>query len=252
MKVRDIFDALNAFAPVETALEQDNPGFLVGDEAAEVTGVVTALDCTMDVIAEAVTRGANVIVTHHPVIYRPLSRVTAGSFDGDRIRTLARRDIAVISMHTNLDRAAGGVNDCMADRLGLRDIEPLPGGEGIGRMGSLPAPMNTDAFLNHVKAMLDVDTLRVARAEAWVRRVAVGGGACADFLEAAHAAGCEALVTADCKHHHFLEAAHLGFLLVDATHYATENVVIRALTERVRRVCPNVYAAQTVNPVRFY
>ena len=252
MKVRDIFDALNAWAPLETAMEHDNPGLLIGDPAAEVTGVLTALDCTDGVIAEAVTRGANVIVTHHPIIYHPLYRVTAGDPDGDRVRALVTAGIAVISMHTNLDRAAGGVNDCLADRLGLRDVRLLPGGEDIARMGELPAPMHTDAFLNHVKAILDVDVLRVSRAEAWVRRVAVGGGACADYLEAAAAAGCEALVTSECRHHQFIAAAHMGFLLADATHYATENVVIRALTERVRRVCPNVYAAQTVNPIRFF
>ena len=251
MKVRDIFEDLNAWAPVETAMEHDNPGFLIGDAEAEVTGVVTALDCTPAVIAEAATRGANLIVTHHPVIYHPLSRVVAGTLDGDRVRALARQDISVISMHTNLDRAAGGVNDCMADRLGLRNVQLLPGGEGIARMGELPAPMNTDAFLNHIKAMLDVEVLRVSRAEAWVRRIAVGGGACAEYLDAARAAGCDALVTSECRHHEFIEAAHLGFLLVDATHYATENVVVRPLTERIRRVYPNVYAAETVNPVRF-
>ena len=252
MKVRDIFENLNAWAPLGTAMEHDNPGLLIGDPEAEVTGIVTALDCTTNVIAEAVTRGANLIVTHHPVIYHPLYRVTAGTPDGDRVRALVRGEIAVISMHTNLDRAAGGVNDCLADRLGLRDVTLLPGGEDVARMGTLPAPMNTDAFLNHVKAMLDVNVLRVSRAEAWVHRIAVGGGACADFLEAAFDAGCDALMTSECKHHHFIDAAQRGFLLVDATHYATENVVVRALTERARRVCPNVYAAQTVNPIRMY
>ncbi|MDY5016841.1 MAG: Nif3-like dinuclear metal center hexameric protein, partial [Eubacteriales bacterium] len=211
-----------------------------------------ALDCTPDVIAEAVTRRANLIVTHHPVIFKPLSKIVAGTLDGDRVRALVSAGISVISMHTNLDRAAGGVNDCMADRLSLRNVRLLPGGEGMGRMGELPAPMETDAFLNHVKASLDVETVRVTRVEGRVLTVAVGGGSCADFLNAAHAAGCDAFVTAEVKHKQFIEAAHLGLLLVDATHYGTENVVVRPLADRLRAMYPGVSVAETVNPVRFF
>ena len=252
MKMQDIFDRLNEFAPVSTAMEYDNPGFLVGNPDDEVTGILAALDCTPDVIAEAVTRRANLIVTHHPVIFKPLSKIVAGTLDGDSVRALVSAGISVISMHTNLDRAAGGVNDCMADRLSLRNVRLLPGGEGMGRMGELPAPMETDAFLNHVKASLDVETVRVTRVEGRVLTVAVGGGSCADFLNAAHAAGCDAFVTAEVKHKQFIEAAHLGLLLVDATHYGTENVVVRPLADRLRAMYPGVSVAETVNPVRFF
>ncbi|MEA4824289.1 MAG: Nif3-like dinuclear metal center hexameric protein [Clostridiaceae bacterium] len=252
MRMQEIFDHLNTLAPVSTAMEYDNPGFLVGDPNRTVTGILVALDCTPEVIAEAVTRGANLIVTHHPVIFNPLLKIVAGSLDGDRIRALLGGGISVISMHTNLDRAAGGVNDCLADRLSLRNVRLLPDGEGIGRVGELPAPLGTDSFLTHVKASLDVETVRTTRVEKRVARVAVGGGSCADYLNAAAAAGCDALVTAECKHKQFIEAAHLGLLLVDATHYGTENVVVRPLAEYIRKLCPQVNVAETLNPVRFF
>ena len=252
MTVQDIRDLLNTLAPEDTAFEWDNVGLMVGDPNAEVRSILTALDCTDEVIAEAKIRGANLIVTHHPLIFHAPYSIVTGDPDGDRIMELIKSGIAVISMHTNLDRAAHGVNDVLADILGLRNIALLPGGDNVCRMGNLPASMETDAFLNHVKTALNVDALRVSRTECRVEKVAVGGGACGEYLRAAHDAGCDAFVTADVKHHEYIEAAHLGLLLVDATHYATENVVIRPLADYLRRRCPNVAVAQWENPVRLY
>ena len=250
MKIGDVYEALNAWAPVSTAMQGDNVGLLAGCAADEAEGAVAALDCTMDVIREAVRCGANLIVTHHPVIFHPLRRLVAGSFDADRVSALLRGGISVISLHTNLDSAEGGVNDCLAGRLGLSGVEPLPGGDGIARMGALAERMETDAFLRLVRTRLGAEGLRASRTRREIRRVAVGGGACAEYLDAAAAAGCDALVTADCKHHQYLEAAHLGLLLTDATHYATENVVVPELARRLRGLGLTVREARTENPVR--
>lgn len=251
MQVRQVLDVLNAWAPVETAMSWDNPGLLVGSAQESVTGITAALDCTTEVIDEARACGANLIVTHHPIIFHPLKQLTAGSYDSDRVTALVRAGISVISMHTNLDAAAGGVNDCLAAALGLAQTELLPGGEGIARMGVLPGEMETEDFLRFVCERLGLDALRSSQTEKTIRRVAVGGGACGDYLGAAAQAGCDAFVTADCRHHEYLEAGHLGLLLVDATHYATENVVVPEIARRLTEALGvPVLRAHTENPVR--
>ena len=252
MTVQQIFDVLDRYAPVENAFDWDNVGLLVGDPAAEVKKTLVALDCTDEVIREAKIRGCNLIVTHHPVIFRAPHTVLKGSFDGDRLTALLRDGISVISMHTNLDRAAGGVNDTLADVLGLRNIRPVPDGDDILRMGDLPAPMAVDTFLNHVKTALNVDSVRCTRVEGRLERVAVGGGACAEYFKSCIEAGCQAFVTADVKHHEYIEACHRGLLLVDATHFATEAVVLKKLAEKLKKVLSEVYVAQEGNPVRIF
>jgi len=252
MTVQQIFDLLNHYAPVETAFDWDNVGLLVGNPSAEVRKTLVALDCTSAVIREAQTRGCNLIVTHHPVIFRAPHTLVQGSFDGDRLTALIRNNISVISMHTNLDRAEGGVNDTLADVLGLRNVCPVPDCDNVVRMGELPAPMPVDTFLNHVKSALNVDSVRCTRVEGRLERVAVGGGACAEYFNACIKAGCQAFVTADVKHHEYLEAADKGLLLVDATHFATEAVILKKTAELLRKVTAEVYTAQEENPVRVY
>lgn len=251
MTIQDIVNHLAVFAPLETAFPSDNVGLLVGDAHAEVTGILTALDCTVDVVRLAAECGANLIVTHHPVIYRPLSAVLAGTYDGDRVIALNRAGVSVISMHTNMDRAEGGVNTAMAEALGLTNVALLPDGEGLGRMGELSLPMAEEAFLGHVKACLQVECVRYAKTGKTIRKVAVGGGSCGGYVSAAKAAGCDALVVGEVKHAQFCEALHLGITLVDATHYASENVVMPVLTAYLREVYANVKLARTENPVSF-
>ena len=250
MTVQQVFDLLNRYAPTETAFDWDNVGLLLGNPAEEVKKTLVALDCTDEVIREAKIRGCDLIVTHHPVIFHAPHTLVRGTFDGDRLTALIRNDISVISMHTNLDRAEGGVNDTLADVLGLRNIRPVPSCDNILRMGELPAPMAVDVFLNHVKSALNVDSVRCTRVEGRLERVAVGGGACAEYFRPCIEAGCQAFVTADVKHHEYIEAAHRGLLLVDATHFATEAVVLKVLAERLKRDLTEVYIAQDGNPVR--
>ena len=249
-QVKDIYDHINAMAPFAIQLDFDNAGLLVGRKTAEVNTVLVALDITEDVITEAVDLGAQLIVAHHPVIFSPLKAVTDGSPTGERVLSLAERGIAAICAHTNLDAAQGGVNDLLAQALGLTEPEPLhqdgTDGQGrpygIGRVGVLnpPEPLNAPAFARFVKETLNAACVRCLDAGVPVRRVAVGGGSCGSMLRDAVAAGCDTFVTSDVKYDVFLDAKELGINLLDAGHFATENVVTEPLANSLKTAFPEL------------
>lgn len=251
--VSDILNILYGWAPPETAMDFDNVGLLVGEPDTPVSRIVTALDCTPDVIRSADENGANLIVTHHPLIFHPLKRLTGA----DRTQSLAiellRRRIALISMHTNLDAAEGGVNACLAHALGLADACVLPGTDGIVRIGTLPCTESAGAFLARVKDALRIPSVRFTGNARTVHRAAVGGGACADYRSAVLAAGCDAFVTSEIKHHEWLEFDGSPMLLIDAGHFATEYPVVSALAGflRMHTGCPCTVFEES-GPVRTF
>ena len=237
--VREIESALYELAPRELAMEWDNVGLLVGSPDREVGRVLVALDVTESAAAEATDLGAEVIVAHHPVMncaWAPVQTLRDDTPQGRLLTTLVRRNLSAICMHTNLDRAQGGVNDVLAAVLGLEDVERLSGGDDIVRQGRLPAAMALPDFLERVGKALGPNGIRYTDGERPIRRVAVGGGACGSFFRAAAAGGCDALVTADVKYDQFLDARALGLTLIDAGHFPTENVIcpvlVRFLEER--------------------
>ena len=234
--VHDIEQALYELAPRELAAEWDNVGLLAGRRDREVHKVLVSLDVTAAVAEEARQWGAELIAAHHPVIFHPVKRVTDQDPAGEILLRLAEHGIAAVCMHTNLDAAQGGVNDALAAALQLEEVAPLEGGGGIVRTGRLPWPVSVPDFLFAVQEALGAGGLRCTDGAKPISRVAVGGGACGEFLWAAAAAGCDAFVTADVKYNQFLDAAALGLTLVDAGHFPTEDVVCpvlaRYLSER--------------------
>lgn len=247
MTVKEIYDKLNLLAPFDTICEPDNVGLLVGRRDAEVQRVLVSLDATPSVIEEAKTIGAQLIVTHHPVLFKPLTALTDEDYDASRALALAEAGIALIAMHTNLDIAAGGVNDCLAARLGLIDVETLPGGDGVLRYGEIEQPADLAEFAAFVRDALGANGVRYSDAGLPVRRVAVGGGACADYIEAARDAGCDTLVLGDCAYHRFLYSREQGINIVDAGHFSTEDVVCKALIEFFITEMPEVEACKAVS-----
>ncbi|MBR6556676.1 MAG: Nif3-like dinuclear metal center hexameric protein [Clostridia bacterium] len=228
MTVQEIFELLNAFAPVERAEEYDNPGLLVGDGGAEVRRILVALDPSMRVVEEARERGADIIVTHHPFPFTGMKRFVCGDPAADKLSLLLKSGISLIAMHTNLDRAAGGVNDALAETLGLNGIAPAEE-SGLIRKGELGESIAPEEFCREVKAKLCAPGVRAVCGSRPIRRVWVGGGSCSEFLAAAVRGGADAFVTADCRHHAFLDAEEWGITLVDAGHFATEAVVLPRL-----------------------
>ena len=232
--VRDIFTQMDQWAPFETQMDFDNAGFLVGRGEREVRKILVSLDITEPVADEAADWGADLIVAHHPVIFHPVKRLTDETPTGRTLLALAERGIAAICAHTNLDAAQGGVNVCLAQALELTDLEQLHqdgvdrSGQpyGIGRVGNVSANNSLSAgeYAAFVKEKLHAAGVRFADGGKPVRRVAVGGG----------------FVTADVKYDQFLEARALGITLMDAGHYATENVVCPKIVQYLSLKFPGI------------
>ena len=236
--VNDILNYIETLAPVSLKMDWDNVGLLCGSGTAPVTKVLVALDPFEHVCNEAAQWGAELIVTHHPLIFKSLTGITDETSIGRGIMTLCRNGISAINAHTNLDCAEGGVNDVLAETLGLSDISPI-GDTSLLRCG-LVETQDLAHFLIHVNAQLHCDGLRYVDSGKRVRKVAVGGGSCADEMMDALAAGCDTFITADVKYNQFWDAHDLGLNLIDAGHFCTENPVISVLAEKIAARFPEI------------
>lgn len=259
--VQEIEQAVFDWAPRSLAEDWDNVGLLCGRAEKEVSRVLVALDPFEGVCREAEERGAELIVTHHPLIFTPLRAASDRDAVGRCLLYLARHDIAAVNAHTNLDCAVGGVNDVLARMIGLSDIRVI-GPEktdaqgrtcGLLRAGTAEETSLT-AFAARVKSALGCEGLRYADAGQAVRFVAVGGGACGGELAAVAEAGCDTFVTADVKYNQFWDARALGVNLIDAGHFKTENPVCGVMTAYLREKFPQLtvmLSEKHADPVKF-
>ena len=245
--VHDILTFLETLAPRSMKMDWDNVGLLCGSRKTEVSKVLVALDPFEGVCQEAASWGANLMITHHPLIFRALNAVTDETPIGRSIQLLCREGISAINAHTNLDCAPGGVNDRLAAALGLQEItvvDPMGTDEngrewGLLRKGTVEEqPLS--AFLATVKTALGCEGLRYVDGGNPVRKVAVGGGACASELMDAYRAGCDTFVTSDVKYNQFWDAKDLGLNLIDAGHFYTENPITACLAEKIAARFPDV------------
>ena len=245
--VGDVLEFLETLAPRYMKMDWDHVGLLCGRSGREVRRILVALDPFQDVCQEAADWGAELLVTHHPLIFQPPQSITDDTSVGRCILFLAARDMAAINAHTNLDCAPGGVNDCLAGALGLEETVVLnpSGTDGQGRpWGLLRAgrrePVSLEAFLEQVKQRLGCPGLRYVSGGRPVCRVAVGGGACGDGVREAFDAGCDTFVTADVKYNQFWDARDLVMNLIDAGHFWTENPVCATLAEKLQGQFPQI------------
>ena len=241
--VREIEAYLYEFAPKELAVEWDNVGHLLGDPEQEVRRVLVSLDITEAVAREARDGGCGLIVAHHPLMncrWHPVQSIRRDDPQGRLFMALLSGGVSCICMHTNLDAAAGGVNDVLAATLGLSNVELLPGGDNICRMGTLPEPVPLREFVRQAAKALHCGGIRYADAGKTVYRVAVGGGACGEYADAALNAGCDTFLTADIKYHGFLDAVAAGLNLIDAGHFPTEDPVCAKLVALLRDGFPEL------------
>lgn len=245
--VADILEFVEALAPRYMKMDWDNVGLLCGSKKTPVTKVLVALDPFEGVCQEAAQWGAELIVTHHPLIFHPLKAVTDETEVGRCIQLLCAKGISTINAHTNLDCAPEGVNFRLAEMLGLSGIEVIaPSGSdeqgrpwGLLRSGTVEQqPLGT--FLSTVKNHLGCEGLRYADAGKPVCKVAVGGGSCGSELMDAVKAGCDTFVTADIKYNGFFDAMALGINLIDAGHFHTENPVVSLLAEKIAQMFPEI------------
>ena len=239
--VQTVLDYLWTLAPMEYKESWDNVGFLLGRRHTPVSGILVSLDATASVASQAKALGCQLVVTHHPVIFRGEKHITDADPLTETHLAFLENGISVICLHTNLDCAPGGVNDVLAGILGLKEVRVLEDGEtaGLIRIGSVEQTTLAD-FAKHVKTSLQCPGLRCVDGGKPVRRVAVGGGGCADYVGRVLEAGCDTFVTADVKYHQFCDAATLGLNLIDAGHFETENPVCTVLAQRLAETFPTV------------
>lgn len=253
--VREIESFLYGWAPRELAESWDNVGLLVGDPEAAVERVLVALDITPQVAEEALERGCQLIVAHHPVMncaWHPVQTVRADNRQGRTLTALLRGGVAAICMHTNLDAAEGGVNDQLAWALGLTDTIPL-NEQKIGRIGTLSCEKPLEQFLHDVVKSLGCRGLRYRSGGRPVRRVAVGGGACGEYIPQALAQGCDTFVTSDLRYNDFLDTQ--GLNLIDAGHFPTEDVVCAEVVRRLQKAFPDIRVSKSAvhhDAVQYY
>ena len=242
--VKNIYDYINSIAPFETQEEWDNSGHLIGDFRKEVKKCVMALDATKEVCLFAKEVEADLVLTHHPIIFGGIDCVKSDS----AVYTLANAGIAQISAHTNFDIADGGINDNLAGILELDNIKSVEG--SFIRIGELDMEMSIDDFAQYVADKLDCNGIRYTEMEKLIKTVAVGGGACEEETEIAmQYADC--FVTGDMKYHKMLDAAEDGFAVISAGHFETENKAFLMLKEKLEKIFTDVefISAPCENPI---
>lgn len=242
--VKDVVSYLETIAPPALKMEWDNIGLLCGKSDQPVHKILVALDPFMSVCKEAADVGADLIVTHHPLIFGGIHSVTDGNSVGRAILFLASHNISAVNAHTNLDCAPGGVNDELAKTLGLSNIQVIQ--PGLLRQGVV-AEQTLEDFLCHVKKRLHCPGLRYVNAGKSVHKVAVGGGSCASELSVAAQAGCDTFVTADVKYNQFWDAKDLGINLIDAGHFHTENPICQVLQDKLQTKFPEIQVVISQN-----
>lgn len=247
MTVQNIFDFLNEKFPTDSACNFDNVGLLVGDPDTEVQKAVIALDCTLSAINTAVNKGAQLIITHHPIIFNPLKQVLAGS----AVYEVIKSGISVISMHTNLDVGVGGVNDCLSSALTLNNVTKVAAEDGyLLNTGELTTPLYPDDLAVYIKGKLG-GAVKYFGADKEIKRVLLCSGSGGSYLSEALRHNCDALITADVKHNQFLDAERLGISLFDAGHFDTEDIVIEPLKEILQAQFPNIaFIADRISKIK--
>ena len=250
MTVGELYQRLEERIPHELSCEWDNDGLMCCyDLQREVKRVLVALDITEAVVLRAVNEQYDLIVSHHPLIFRPLGALTPMDSVAKKVMTLLSSQISAMSFHTRLDAVEGGVNDVLAKKLGLVDVLPF---EGIGRIGSVEHPTSLEEFAGVVKEVTGAEYVQISDGGKPVRRVALLGGAGGDEAECARTLGADTYLTGELKHHQLTEAPEKGMNLIMGGHFFTENPVCERLCELLLSIDPDLtVSVMNSNPVRF-
>ena len=231
MLLREIINSIESVAPRSAQEEWDNSGMQVGDTGRDIQSVLLTTDITEAVVTEAVERGCQLIISHHPLLFHGLKQVCGQTPQARVVEMAIKHNIAIYSAHTSLDSVVGGINTRLADKLGITDYRILiPNTQntpmnptGIGVIGRLPAPMSYADFIAHVHDTLDCTYVRYTRPhDETIQTVALCGGSGAEFIESAIEQGADVYLTADCKYHEFQDAeGRIG--LIDIDHWCSEH-----------------------------
>ena len=225
----ELINFVEDFAPAALAEEWDNVGLLIGSEKKKIGRILLSLDLCNAVIEEGIQLKADVILTHHPILFSPTKRVIENTNEGKKIIKLIQNDICHIAVHTNLDSTVGGVNDVLADTLGLKEYKPPVNPTIMGRIGEINEMPFKD-FICLVKERLSLPFLKYTGSlNDYVKKIAVCGGNGGDYINGYAMLGADVLVTSDVKYHQAQEAYERGFKVLDTGHFETENLVLQKI-----------------------
>ena len=241
MTVREIYDALSLRIPASLREPWDNDGLMcASDDTVEVRRALVSLDVTEDIVDYAISNDIDLIVSHHPLIFKPIGSICEDDHVARKLIKLIKNDVAVISFHTRADKVEGGVNDLLCDILKIRNAIPFGEGE-LGRIGDLDEELNMEDFSYLLKGLLDCDGVKVADACIPVGRVAVVGGDGKSYIPAALAAGADTFVSGRIGYNTMIEAAEMGINLLEAGHFFTEDPVTSFFQSLLHRLDRDMY-----------
>lgn len=232
--VGEVYQWLDGIAPFDSAEAFDNSGLIIGDRNAVVSKVFFVLDMTEETVDAAVTAGAELIITHHPIIFSPIKRINYTSPFGRMLVKLTGAGISVIAAHTNWDKAPGGVGDTLAALLGLENVTAL---DDYVRLGTLPTPLTAGQFAQKIGQALGMAPRWFGDGNKLIRTAAVAGGSYGEGYEPSLDAGADAFLTGEIKHHEILDATAQGLIVFDGGHHATEHPAMPALLSRFEAAC---------------
>lgn len=242
--LKKVIEILDELAPFELAEKWDNSGLQIGSHDLTIKKALIALDPTLEAVRMAVSKGAQLLITHHPLLFRGISCIDFNLYPGDVIREAIKNDIAVIATHTNLDCAKTGINHHLAKKIRLVDVEILEPkelhgekGYGLGVIGNLPEPADLFSVTLLIKKALEINNLKVIGSnESLVKRIAVVGGSGRDLISASAGKNADLLITGDIGHHDALMAKTLNINVIDAGHFSTERAALKGFIKNLKEL----------------
>ena len=227
MKLKEIIDIIENEYPPELAYEWDNSGLFYGSPDAKIAKAVVTLDITPEVINQAIINNAQLVIAHHPIVMSGVKKLSDNSMASKMICDILKNDIAVYSAHTNMDTAANGINQHLANMFELENIEVMETDKpypdcGLGRIGNLKRTVMLSEFCNMVKDKLNTPFVRVCGENREIKRVAFASGSCSEYVPTALKKGADVIFTADMKYHNCIEYVYDGIAIIAAGHYPTE------------------------------
>lgn len=256
--VQDIINEMEAFAPSKLKEDFDNVGLMVGDRNREVKKVLLALDCTKEVIDEAIENKCQMIITHHPLIFKKPNRIVKGDLLGDKIIKLIENKISVYSSHTNLDLVKGGINDKVVDILGFKSSKVIDKsileGSGIGRMIYLKDPISSKELIKRIKENFNIENLTGHIANDYIYNIGIINGSGTSYFNKAYEMGADCIITGDTSYHFVSDYKELGVTIIDAGHFGTEWLAFLSVIEDIKQNLTDVElikSIKTSNPYSF-
>ncbi|MBO5808995.1 MAG: Nif3-like dinuclear metal center hexameric protein [Bacteroidales bacterium] len=258
MKARDVIQAIEEFAPLSIQESWDNSGLCIGSPDSPVSSVLLGLDCTPELVDEAIACGADMIVTHHPLIFSGLKKISPEDATGAAVINAVKAGISVYAAHTNADKVIAGVSGAMAAKLGLADVEILDEdgeGTGLGAVGNLPEPLSAEEAVALVKERFGLKSIRASKpVQGKISRIAMCGGSGGSLIKAAMASGAQLYISGDISYHNFFTRE--GFMIMDIGHYESEIEIVEILFSLLRkkfptfavRITQNIYS----NPIFYF